>query len=184
VNLDSQILRYQTGQGILLNVLQAIADWGNSISGEANALAQYNVQLATLERQTGTILETHGVYLYEERYDSIGPLGRFCADVCYPHSNPPTPNDERYGSSDEPAEESFNLKTPREFGDRPRRLPSPEEMPGPPAIPTPVPVPPPLPAPSSPPSRPAAATRRVPVASIQESKVPLPRYLPTVKTKR
>lgn len=181
VNLDSQILRYQTGQGILLNVLQAIADWGNSISGEANALAQYNVQLATLERQTGTILETHGVYLYEERYGSIGPLGRFCTDVCYPQSNPATPNDERYGSSDEPAEESFNLKTPREFGDRPRRLPSPEEMPGPPAIPTPVPVPPPLPAPSSPPARTTAATGRLPVASIHESKVPLPRYLPTVK---
>jgi outer membrane protein TolC len=141
VNLDSQILRYQTGQGILLNVLQAIADWGNTISGEANALAQYNVLLATLEQQTGTILETHGVYLYEERYGSIGPLGRFAQPVCYPESNRPTPSDERYGGSDEPAEESFNLQPPREFGDLPRRLPTAEDVPNPPPTPNPTPTP-------------------------------------------
>ena len=171
VNLDSQILRYQTGQGILLNVLQAIADWGNTISGEANALAQYNVQLATLERQTGTILETHGVYLYEERYGSIGPLGRFAAPVCYPESNRPTPNDERYGGSDEPAEDSFNLQPPREFGDLPRRLPAAEDVPNPPLTPNPLPTPAPLPRSSSSPSpiRQAAA------------KLPLPRYLPILR---
>ncbi len=166
VNLDSQILRYQTGQGILLNVLQAIADWGNTISGEANALAQYNVQLATLEQQTGTILETHGVYLYEERYGSIGPLGRFFSPVCYPESNRPTPNDERYGSSDEPAEESFDLKPPREFGEVPRRLPTAEEVPNPVPAPTPTPLPNPNPnrnplaVPPPNPIRPAASTRK------------------------
>ena len=185
VNLDSQILRYQTGQGILLNVLQAIADWGNTISGEANALAQYNVQLATLERQTGTILETHGVYLYEERYGSIGPLGRFAEPVCYPESNRPTPNDERYGGSDEPAEDSFNLTPPREFGDLPRRLPATEDVPNQPLTPTPAPTPLPGPLPrsaTSPPSvRQASASRRVPTARLPESKVPLPKYLPTLK---
>ena len=166
VNLDSQILRYQTGQGILLNVLQAIADWGNTISGEANALAQYNVQAATLEQQTGTILETHGVYLYEERYGSIGPLGRFFSPVCYPESNRPTPNDERYGSSDEPAEESFDLKPPREFGEVPRRLPTAEEVPNPVPAPTPTPLPNPNPnrnplaVPPPNPIRPAASTRK------------------------
>lgn len=184
VNLDSQILRYQTGQGILLNVLQAIADWGNTISGEANALAQYNVQLATLERQTGTILETHGIYLYEERYGSIGPLGRFAEPVCYPLSNPPTPNDERYGTSDDPAEDSFNLTPPREFGDLPRRLPEPEsgleETPAP--LPDPIPAPVPLPAiPTSAAKssvRKASAVRQIPVVAAPESKIPLPRYLP------
>ncbi len=184
VNLDSQILRYQTGQGILLNVLQAIADWGNTISGEANALAQYNIQLATLERQTGTILETHGVYLYEERYGSIGPLGRFAEPVCYPLSNPPTPNDERYGTSDNPAEDSFNLTPPREFGDLPRRLPEPEsgleETPAP--LPDPIPAPVPLPAiPTSAAKssvRKASAVRQIPVVAAPESKIPLPRYLP------
>jgi outer membrane protein TolC len=146
INLDSQILRYQTGQGILINVLQAISDWGNTVSGEANALALYNVQLATLEQQTGTILETHGVYLYEERYGSIGPLGRFADPVCYPESNRPTSNDDRYGTSDEPAEESFDLKPPREFGDLPRRLPAAEVVPNPPPAPAPAPAPrPPVP---------------------------------------
>ena len=181
VNLDSQILRYQTGQGILLNVLQAIADWGNSISGEANALAQYNVQLASLERQTGTILETHGVFLYEERYGSIGPLGRFASDVCYPESNPPTPNDERYGSGDEPAEESFNLTPPREFGDfQPRRLPGIEEVPGTPAIPTPPPIPPAIP-PGGPSTSQTHAVRRASGVSPASARIPLPRYLPKIK---
>lgn len=187
VNLDSQILRYQTGQGILLNVLQAIADWGNTISGEANALAQYNVQLAVLERQTGTILETHGVFLYEERYGSIGPLGRFAAPVCYPQSNPPSPSDERYGGSDEPAEDSFNLQTPREFGDFvPRRLPATEEIPSTPlpipASPTPLPAPTPgtTPPASSPTVRPVSLHRKLP-ANSPAANIPLPRYLPKVR---
>lgn len=182
VNLDSQILRYQTGQGILLNVLQAIADWGNTISGEANALAQYNVQLAALERQTGTILETHGVYLYEERYGSIGPLGRFAAPVCYPESNRPTPNDERYGGSDEPAEDSFNLQPPREFGDLPRRLPATEDIPNP-AVPVPAPAPSPPPRAGSNPSpiRQATTTRILPSVNIPAARLPLPRYLPKLR---
>ncbi|MGI8982517.1 MAG: TolC family protein [Pirellulaceae bacterium] len=186
VNLDSQILRYQTGQGILLNVLQAIADWGNTISGEANALAQYNVQLATLEQQTGTILETHGVYLYEERYGSIGPLGRFSSPVCYPESNRPTPNDERYGSSDEPAEESFDLKPPREFGEVPRRFPAAEEVPNPAPAPTPSPTPIPTPPPGVPlnPTSAARAAHFLPVSPIRQTTntrktQPLPaRFLP------
>ena len=184
VNLDSQILRYQTGQGILLNVLQAIADWGNTISGEANSLAQYNVQLAVLERQTGTILETHGVFLYEERYGSIGPLGRFAAPVCYPQSNPPTPNNERYGESDEPAEESFNLKPPREFGDF-RRLPATEEpsnsLPPPPRLPAPLPTPAPGigPAETSSPLRQTSAMVELPQEQAPTVKRPLPRFWPT-----
>lgn len=188
VNLDSQISRYRTGQGILLNVLQAIADWGNTISGEANALAQYNVQLATLERQTGTILETHGVYLYEERYGSIGPLGRFAQPVCYPLSNPPTPNDERYGTSDDPAEDSFSLRPPREFGDKASRLPAAEpqgeEAPAP--QPSPIPLPAPNSNPTIPPSaakapvRQASALRKIPAGNSTQTKIPLPRYLPRV----
>lgn len=163
---------------IYLNVLQAIADWGNTISGEANALAQYNTQLAALERQTGTILETHGIYLYEERYGSIGPLGRFCADVCYPQSNPPTPNDERYGGSDEPAEESFNLQKPPLFRGA-RRLPNVEEVPGTPAIPTPIPTPNPDLNPN-----PIPGATPPPRGGVRESKVPKPRFMPTVKSQR
>ena len=123
VNLDAQLLRYRTQQTILLNVLQAITDWGNAISGEANALTQYNTQLATLERQTGTILETHGVAFYEERYGSIGPLGRFFPDACYPLDIRPSANGERYPVSGEAAEEVFDLKPPTNLRDRLQDLP-------------------------------------------------------------
>ena len=193
-NLKAQELRYYSGAldrnglpTILLNVLVAIADLGNTISGEANALAQYNVQLATLERQTGTILETHGVYLYEERYGSIGPLGRFAEPVCYPESNRPTPSDDRYGGSDEPAENSFNIKPPREIGDLPRRLPATEEVPNPapPPSPNPLPNPNPIPLPrstSNPSSvRQATAIRRLPPVTPPQTKLPLPRYLPKIE---
>ena len=56
------------GQTIYLNVLQALNDWGNAVSSEAQQLLIYNTALATLERQTGTILETHGLVFAEERF--------------------------------------------------------------------------------------------------------------------
>ena len=92
-----------------LNVLLAITDLGNAIRDEAAALASYNTLLAELERQSGTILETHGIRFYEERYGSIGPLGRHAAPVCYPQSNPPGPNADRYPAGDRPAEQFFEL---------------------------------------------------------------------------
>lgn len=93
-------------------MLQAITDWGNTINAEANSLLQFNTQLANLERQSGAILESHGVTFYEERFGSIGPLGRIAADVCYPESLPPTPNVDRYPTSTEGAEQSFDLRPP------------------------------------------------------------------------
>ena len=117
INLDAQLLRYQTQQTILLNVLQAIADWGNATSFEASALTQYNAQLATLERQTGTILETHNVVFYEERFGAIGPLGRFFADECYPESQRPTPNADKYAPGHGPSEDSFDLSPPSNLRD-------------------------------------------------------------------
>lgn len=113
VNLEAQVSRYRTGQTILLNVLQAVTDWGNTVSLEALALTQYNTLLATLERQTGTILETHSIVFYEERYGSIGPLGRFFPDQCYPQDQRPTPNADFYPSREQPAEETFDLQAPQ-----------------------------------------------------------------------
>jgi outer membrane protein TolC len=97
-----------------LNVLLAITDWGNAIRNEASAVTNYNTLLAELERQSGTILETHGIRFYEERYGSIGPLGRLHPGVCYPQASPPTPNADRYPPGNRPAEEFFNLKEPVE----------------------------------------------------------------------
>ena len=122
INLDYQLAKYRTGTGILINVLQAVTDWGNAISNEASSLASYNTTLATLERQSGTILETHGVRFSEERFGSIGPLGRFVSDVCYPLETPPGTNGDRYPLSDKPAEEKFDLKRPMDMRTGPKAL--------------------------------------------------------------
>lgn len=95
-NADGQLDRYKTGLTIYLNVLQAISALGDAESAEAQALAQYNIELANLERETGTILETHGVKFFEERFGAIGPRGRHGADRSYPASVLPGPNAERY----------------------------------------------------------------------------------------
>lgn len=123
VNLDAQLARWQTGQAILLNVLQAISDWGNTISNEATALTQYNTQLANLERQSGTILETHSVYFLQESQYWIGPHGRFCDMRAYPSSTQPTENSDLYEDSMEPAERSFDLQAPPNFRDLQNNVP-------------------------------------------------------------
>jgi len=92
-------------------VLQAIVAWGDAVSAEANALASYNTELANLERQTGTILETHGVRFQEEQWQFAGPLLKH--EVCYPADVRPVAGDElRYLDSDEPAENFFDLSNP------------------------------------------------------------------------
>jgi outer membrane protein TolC len=95
-----------------LNVLVAITDQANSARSAAAAAAQFNTLLGELERQTGTILETHGVRFYEERFGSIGPLGRLAKPVSYPQSTPPTLNADRYPAGDVPAERVFDIQRP------------------------------------------------------------------------
>ena len=123
---------------IFLNVLLAINDWGNAVRAEAQSLLLYNTELANLERQTGTILETHGIRFYEERFGSIGPLGRMLPPHSYPGGLPPTPNNDRYVPGEQPAENSFNLEDPLQ-GQR-RRTPAPEELPPPVRIAPPEPA--------------------------------------------
>ena len=123
VNLDAQLLRWQTQQAILINVLQAISDWGNTVSAEASALTQYNTQLATLERQTGTILETHGIYFVQESQQAIGPHGRFADTRCYPWHTRPTENSDLYDDSTEPSENSFDLTAPPNINSPPKDVP-------------------------------------------------------------
>ncbi len=95
INIEKRLRDNAVGRRTLyVNVLLAITDWGNAVNSEYQALVQYNTELATLERQTGTILETHGVRFYEERYGSIGPLGRLFDDWCYPRDMRPTPNED------------------------------------------------------------------------------------------
>lgn len=114
VNLNVQMENYLGGRTQYINVLLAINDWGNAISFEAQHLTRYNAELASLERQTGTILEAHGIRFYEERLCSLGPLGELGAGRQYPSALRPAANAPRYGGGDEPAEESFQLDNPLE----------------------------------------------------------------------
>jgi outer membrane protein TolC len=115
-NLEVQFRRYRAGLGIganvspFLNVLQAITDWGNAVSSEAQTLTTYNSSLASLEQQTGTILQTHGITFREEQFGSIGPWGRHYDLECYPKSLMPDGNAPRYEDSELPAEEAFDLE--------------------------------------------------------------------------
>ncbi len=106
-NVIVQWENYKLGREIYLNFLQAVTSWGNAASAEVQALLQYNAELAALELEMGTILETHGIAFYEEGFRSIGPAGRLAHDHCYPRSTPPTLNGNRYPTGNEPSERVF-----------------------------------------------------------------------------
>lgn len=140
-NRAQQEIEYRVGRAIFLNYLQAVTDLGTAIINQAQALAAYNTLLADLELQTGTILETHGVRFYEERYGSIGPLWHM---RLYPDATPPTPNADIYRPNDRPAERFFELPDPTRPPVAPRRT---EDLP-PPVLPMSIPPPADLPPPA------------------------------------
>ena len=111
-NLLVQIEEQREGRGIYLSVLQALTDWGTAITSEARALVEYNVLLATLERQTGTILETHGLVFIEERFQAAGPHCLPGHDRLYPRDLKPTGEPTRYPGSGGPGENAFDLTKP------------------------------------------------------------------------
>ncbi|MEO1526212.1 MAG: TolC family protein [Planctomycetota bacterium] len=114
INLEQQLAQFNEGLVQFIVVLQAISDWGNAVSSEAQALSQYNTEIANLELQTGTILESHEIVFFEERFRAIGPLGRLAPQECYPFSQPPSPSVDRYESGEKPSEEYFGLEDPVE----------------------------------------------------------------------
>lgn len=147
-NLNLQIENFRVGRARagetpFVNVRLAITDWGNAISSEAHYLTLYNVELANLERQTGTILETHGVRFYEERFCTLGPLGCWGRGRLFPWTLDSSENVPRYPGGQEPAEQSFQLENPVERLDLRRRPP--EQAPPPPAVPDSMPPLPPQP---------------------------------------
>jgi outer membrane protein TolC len=126
-NVDNQLARYRVRQPVILvNVLQAITDWGNAVSSENQALVLYNTELANLQRETGTILESHGVRFWEERYRSVGPLGRHFPSLCYPSAMSPGPNVNRPPVA---PDDTYRLPEvvplPEVDADRPEPLPQP-----------------------------------------------------------
>jgi len=109
-NLRVQNEKFKNGQTIYLNVLQALNDWGNAVSSEAQQLLIYNTSLAALEQQTGTILETHGLVFNEERFRAAGPL--LIRDREYPAALPPVGSPQQYPGTTNASENSFNLQNP------------------------------------------------------------------------
>ncbi|MCC6494500.1 MAG: TolC family protein [Pirellulales bacterium] len=155
LNLERQFTVYLVGQDVIfLNVLQAISDWGNSVSLQAQALSQYNIELASMERETGTILETHGVFLYEDRFCRLGPLW-IDPKLCefYPRSIHAGPNEDRYPPGAAPSEQAFNLDDypKRPAGANALGIGAPQQ---PPTQPPDATIPPPEPLPSPDPSPP------------------------------
>ena len=116
---------------IYLTVLQALTDWGNAVTSEAQQLLNYNVALATLERRTGTILETHGLVFNEERFKAAGPLGILCQERLYPSALVPAGSPRRYPGTGEASENTFDLKNPapRDEPKPPEKAPPPRRIP-------------------------------------------------------
>jgi outer membrane protein TolC len=113
LSFEVQNTAAQTGSREFINVLQAITDWGNAISQEARSISQYNTELANVERQTGTILETHGIRFVEEQYGSLGPrglLGIRKSNCSYPASTRPDGGTDRYEEAADTSDDAFNLK--------------------------------------------------------------------------
>ncbi len=162
-NLAAQSARFETELTLYLNVLQAITNWGNSVSAEAQTLVQYNSELANLEQQTGTILESHGVRFVEERFGAIGPMGRLFAGRCYPRDSLPGPNTDQYESTPEPAENVFGLDNPPVPG---RGAPRPQ-----------APLPP-TPQSRTGPAAPSPAVERLQIEVPRPSGEPIPRPSP------
>ena len=111
-NLAQQRIDNEVGRTIFLNVLEAITSRANTANSQSQTLLQYNTQLAVLEEETGTILETHGVRFVEERFGSIGPLGRLFRQRYYPRDSRPGPNADQYRTTTKPAENVFHLDDP------------------------------------------------------------------------
>jgi outer membrane protein TolC len=152
VNVERQMADYLAGRRTLyINVLLAINDWGNAVNNEYQALVQYNSELARLERQTGTILETHSVRFCEERERMVGPLGRFCDGAYYPRDMQPVhgampapmadvrtyqrpeapPNVEGSGDDNRPSNGNGPLP-PSPVPTQPENIPPPPSRPAPP----------------------------------------------------
>lgn len=125
-SLNLQMEAFRAGRVNFVDVLLAINTWAGSVTSEARSITQLNTALATLEVETGTILESHGVRLFEERYCSLGPMGKFFEGREYPAAFKPSPNAARYEEGSEPSENAFNLEVPEMSGDfreRIQRLP-------------------------------------------------------------
>ena len=87
--------RYRLGVNPYINVLQAIVDWGDAVSSEAQAYSIQRRASPAAARNWHHPGNSRGSIL-RRAYGSIGPFGRLFPDVCYPSSMRPTENDPLY----------------------------------------------------------------------------------------
>lgn len=137
-NYENQAAEVLAGRREFINALQAITEWGNSVSQEAQSITQYNTELANVERETGTILETHGIYFAEERYGSLGPklFGLMRSDECYSERLDLYGSTDLYQESEGTSDDSFNLErlNPRREGQPETPQPRVPDLPTTPSI--------------------------------------------------
>jgi len=112
LNYENQAGEVLEGRREFINVLTAITDWGNAISQEARSITQYNTELANVESQTGSILETHGIRFVEERFGSIAPtfVGIKRPVRAYPKSLRVAGSTDRYTESATNSDSAFKLE--------------------------------------------------------------------------
>ncbi|QEG20814.1 TolC family protein [Mariniblastus fucicola] len=112
ISYNNQAAEVFEGRREVINVLTAITDWGNAISQEARSITQYNTELANVESQTGSILETHGIRFVEERYGSIAPtlVGVQRPSRAYPKALRIDGATDRYNESPTNSDSAFNLE--------------------------------------------------------------------------
>ncbi len=148
LNFENQIEEVRADRREFINALQAITDWGNAVSAEARSITQYNTELADIERESGTILETHGIRFYEERFSSLGPVGLMGlrrTNACYSSNIRPEGSTDRYTESNDTSDDAFKLEDldyQRE-SDRQQMEKGPDQNPLPPAFEIPSPEIPP-----------------------------------------
>lgn len=108
-NVDVQQSRWKADFTIYINVLQAIASWGDAVASESRAVLQYNSELARLQEQMGVILEENGVVLENEYFCSLGPGGRMAYQRAYPRSIQPQTGKPTEPPRVTPSEQWFEL---------------------------------------------------------------------------
>ena len=112
ISYENQAGEVIEGRREFINVLTAITDWGNAVSQEALSITQYNTELANVEAETGSILETHGIRFVEERFGSIAPtfVGIRQPVRAYPKSLRVAGTDDRYVESETNSDSAFELE--------------------------------------------------------------------------
>ncbi len=129
-NVAVQQSRWRANFAIYLNVLQAIASWGDAVAAESRAVLRYNTEIAQLQEQMGVILEEHGIVLDNQYFLSLGPAGPLGRQRTYPRNILPRAEEAVTEPGLDPSEHWFHLDgLDIPTLELPQRPPQPEPLP-------------------------------------------------------